>query len=53
MAAPGHLILHSRLQLSTELIFVGILALGVLGLAADSLFQLGVRTCAWRYQPRH
>lgn len=49
----GHLILHSRLQLSTELIFVGILALGVLGLAADSLFQLGVRTFAWRYQPRH
>lgn len=49
----GHLILVSRLQLATELIFVGILTLGILGLAADAVFQLGVRTFAWRYQVRH
>ncbi len=48
----GHLIHDSRLQLSTELVFVGVLTLGVLGLAADTVFQLCVRTFAWRYQTR-
>jgi NitT/TauT family transport system permease protein len=45
----GHLILHSRVQLSTELIFVGVLTLGTVGLASDAVFQWLVRTVAWRY----
>ncbi len=49
----GYLIHSSRIQLSTELVFVGVLALGTLGLVADATFQLLVRTLAWRYQPRH
>ena len=47
----GHLILHGRTQLSTELIFVGVLTLGIIGLGTDAAFQRLVRAVAWRYQP--
>ena len=46
----GHLIFHSRTNLATELIFVGIFTLGVLGLAADYVFRLLTAKLAWRYQ---
>ena len=46
----GHLIFHSRINLATELIFVGIFMLGLLGLAADYLFRLLTARLAWRYQ---
>ena len=46
----GHLIFHSRTNLQTELIFVGIFMLGVLGLAADYVFRRAIGRLAWRYQ---
>lgn len=46
----GHLIMNGRTQLSTELIFVGVLTLGIIGLATDAAFQRLVRAVAWRYQ---
>jgi ABC-type nitrate/sulfonate/bicarbonate transport system permease component len=47
----GHLILHGRTQVSTELIFVGVLTLGIIGLGAAAAFQRLVRAVAWRYEP--
>jgi NitT/TauT family transport system permease protein len=48
---PEHLNLHGRTQLSTEIIFVGVLTLGIIGLGTDAAFQRLVRAVAWRYQP--
>ncbi|WP_207538313.1 ABC transporter permease [Sabulicella rubraurantiaca] len=45
----GHLILNSRIQLSTERMFVGILGIAVLGIAAD----LGFRALTRRLFSRH
>jgi NitT/TauT family transport system permease protein len=45
----GHLILNSRIQLSTERMFVGILGIAVLGIAAD----VGFRTLTRRLFSRH
>jgi NitT/TauT family transport system permease protein len=46
----GYLILNGRIQLATERVFVGILALCLLGIAADALFRLATRKLAWRFQ---
>jgi NitT/TauT family transport system permease protein len=35
----GYLIINSRLWLATDAIFVGILALGFIGLAMDTVFR--------------
>lgn len=47
----GHLIMSSRTQLSTELVFVGIACIGVGGLLLDLLFRAVVRRVAWRFVP--
>jgi NitT/TauT family transport system permease protein len=38
--------------MATDRIFVGIIALGVLGFLADRIFERLVRTFARRYQPQ-
>jgi len=46
----GFLIFSSRANLSTELVYVGIFILGVLGLLADSSFRGLVSRIGWRYR---
>jgi len=45
----GYLIFSSRQWMQTELAFVGIFALGVLGLIADQAFQAASGWLFWRY----
>jgi NitT/TauT family transport system permease protein len=45
----GYLIIHSRLWLATDAIFVGILTLGVIGLAMDSAFRVVMFRLLGRY----
>jgi NitT/TauT family transport system permease protein len=46
----GHLILNSRIQLSTEQMFVGIAGIALLGIGADLLFRAVTRRLAWRFR---
>ncbi len=46
----GFLIWNARLFARTDEVFVGIVALGVMGLVADMLFRLLLRKIAYRYQ---
>lgn len=46
----GYLIWNSRLFARTDEVFVGIVALGLMGLAADALFRLLIRRFVYRYQ---
>lgn len=46
----GHLIMNSRINLQTELIFVGIVALGAVGLVTDALFRWVAIRLAWRFK---
>ncbi|TWT13952.1 ABC transporter permease [Reyranella sp. CPCC 100927] len=46
----GHLIISSRVSLATELAYVGIFLLGVLGLLSDTAFRKFVAQFAWRYR---
>jgi NitT/TauT family transport system permease protein len=50
-AGLGYLIISSRLWFHTDVIFVGIIALGTLGYLADKAFQGLVHRLAWRYAP--
>jgi NitT/TauT family transport system permease protein len=50
-AGLGHLIISSRLWFQTDVVFLGIIALGTLGYLADKAFQLAVHRLAWRYAP--
>jgi NitT/TauT family transport system permease protein len=50
-AGLGHLIISSRLWFQTDVVFLGIIALGALGYLADKVFQLAVHRLAWRYAP--
>ncbi len=45
----GYLIIHSRLWLATDAIFVGILTLGVIGLAMDTIFRWVMHGLLGRY----
>jgi NitT/TauT family transport system permease protein len=45
----GYLIINSRLWLATDSIFVGILALGIIGLAMDSIFRWIIDEMLGRY----
>jgi len=47
----GYLIINSRLWFQTDVVFVGIIALGTLGYLADRTFQGAIRRLAWRYAP--
>src|SRR5437879_1795772 len=47
----GYLIINSRLWFQTDVIFVGIIALGTLGYLGDKGFQALVHRLAWRYAP--
>lgn len=47
----GFLIINSRLWFQTDVVFVGIITLGLLGYLADKTFQTLVRRLAWRYAP--
>jgi NitT/TauT family transport system permease protein len=47
----GYLIINSRLWFQTDVIFVGIIALGTLGYLADKGFQALIHRLAWRYAP--
>jgi NitT/TauT family transport system permease protein len=47
----GYLIINSRLWFHTDVIFVGIIALGTLGYLADKAFQAAIHRLAWRYAP--
>ncbi len=46
----GNLIISSRVTLATELAYVGIFLLGVLGLLSDAAFRKFVAKFAWRYR---
>lgn len=46
----GYLIWNSRLFARTDEVFVGIVALGLMGLVADLIFRLLLRKVAYRYQ---
>lgn len=48
----GYLIVYSRLVMRTDIIFVAIITLGLLGLASDQLFRLAIARFARRYTPR-
>jgi NitT/TauT family transport system permease protein len=50
-AGLGYLIINSRLWFHTDVIFVGIIALGTLGYLADKAFQGLIHRVAWRYAP--
>jgi NitT/TauT family transport system permease protein len=50
-AGLGFLIINSRLWFQTDVVFVGIITLGVLGYLADKTFQGVIRRVAWRYAP--
>jgi NitT/TauT family transport system permease protein len=45
----GYLIFSSRQWMQTELAFVGIFVLGMLGLAADASFRAASSWLLWRY----
>lgn len=45
----GFLIFTSRLFMQTERIFVGIIALGVLGFTVDAVFRIAINRCAKQY----
>jgi NitT/TauT family transport system permease protein len=45
----GYLIFSSRQWMQTELAFVGILVLGLLGLGSDRVFHTATRQFLWRY----
>ena len=45
----GFLIFTSRLFMQTERIFVGIIALGVLGFIVDAVFRFAINKCAKQY----
>ena len=47
----GYLIFSSRQWMQTELAFVGILVLGLLGLSSDWVFHTATRRLLWRYHP--
>jgi NitT/TauT family transport system permease protein len=47
----GFLIINSRLWFQTDVVFVGIITLGLLGYLADKTFQALIRRVAWRYAP--
>ena len=47
----GYLIINSRLWFQTDVVFVGIIALGTLGYLADKTFQALIQRLAWRYAP--
>ncbi|HYB41442.1 MAG TPA: ABC transporter permease [Candidatus Methylomirabilis sp.] len=47
----GFLIINSRLWFQTDVVFVGIIALGALGYLADKAFQGVIHRLAWRYAP--
>ncbi|SDB74400.1 ABC transporter permease [Belnapia rosea] len=46
----GFLIMNSRTQLATEGVFVGLVAVAILGLACDAVFRVMTRRLAWRFQ---
>ena len=48
----GYLIVYSRLVMRTDIIFVAIITLGLVGLASDQLFKLGIAWFGRRYTPR-
>jgi len=47
----GYLIINSRLWFQTDVVFVGIIALGTLGYLADKTFQALIHRLAWQYAP--
>jgi NitT/TauT family transport system permease protein len=47
----GFVIINSRLWFQTDVVFVGIILLGVLGYLADKAFQSLIHRLAWRYAP--
>jgi ABC-type nitrate/sulfonate/bicarbonate transport system permease component len=47
----GYLIVYSRLVMRTDVIFVAIITLGLLGLATDQLFRLAIHRFGRRYNP--
>lgn len=49
----GYLIFSSRQWMQTELAFVGMTAIALLGVAADRTFHLTTTKLLWRYQRRH
>ena len=51
-AGLGYLIFSARTWMQTEVAFVGIVLLGLLGFAADRLFQLATTRLFARYRPR-
>jgi len=46
----GYLIFSSRQWMQTELAFVGIFVLGLLGLVSDRIFQVTTTRLLWRYE---
>ena len=46
---PGFLIMNSQLLLQTDQLFVGLLALGVVGLLVDRAFRSILQRCTRRY----
>lgn len=46
----GFLIINSRISLSTELAYVAIFLLGVIGFLADSSFRAFTARVAWKYK---
>jgi len=48
----GYMIVYSRLVMRTDVIFVAIITLGLLGLVTDQLFRLAIHYFARRYNPR-
>jgi ABC-type nitrate/sulfonate/bicarbonate transport system permease component len=51
-AGLGYLIVYSRLVMRTDVIFVSVISLGLLGLITDQLFKLLISKFAGRYSPR-
>jgi NitT/TauT family transport system permease protein len=51
-AGLGYLIVYSRLVMRTDVIFVSVIALGLLGLITDQLFKFLIKLFASRYSPR-
>jgi NitT/TauT family transport system permease protein len=51
-AGLGYLIVYSRLVMRTDVIFVAIISLGLLGLICDQLFRLFINYFGSRYSPR-
>ncbi len=51
-AGLGYLIVYSRLVMRTDVIFVSIIALGLLGLISDQLFRFFINYFGRRYSPQ-